>query len=218
MSALIIKKTYKSLPLCEKEVLRYAGCKEPNEETLALLRSCFDQAKFSDQVCYCELPVSIAGEECNFEVFALRSKALARNLDGCSKTILFAATIGVEMDRLIAKYSRLSPAKALMLQAIGAAQIEALCDAFCADLAAEKKVGFRPRFSPGYGDLPLETQREIFAVLGCEKQIGLTLSEHLLMLPSKSVTAFAGITQAEQQRINKCGSCTMKNCAYRGTI
>ena len=41
--------------------------------------------------------------------------------------------VGADIDRLIAKHSRLSPSRALMLQAIGAERIEALCDAFCND-------------------------------------------------------------------------------------
>ena len=50
----------------------------------------------------------------------------------------------------------------------------------------------RPRFSPGYGDLPLALQREVFAALDCPRRIGLTLSDSLLMSPTKSVTALIG--------------------------
>ena len=52
----------------------------------------------------------------------------------------------------------------------------------------------RPRFSAGYGDLPLGVQREIFAALDCPKHIGLTLNDSLLMSPTKSVTAIVGIS------------------------
>ena len=50
--------------------------------------------------------------------------------------------------------------------------------------------------SPGYGDLALDVQKDIFALLDCERQIGLTLGDSLLMSPGKSVTAFAGIPRA----------------------
>ena len=50
-----------------------------------------------------------------------------------------------------------------------------------------------PRFSPGYGDLPLETQRDVFRLLDCERKIGVWLNESLLMTPSKSVTAIFGL-------------------------
>ena len=85
--------------------------------------------------------------------------------------------------------------KELFFQAIGAERIEALCDAFeaelRADLASEGKY-LGARFSPGYGDLPLTLQRDVFAALKPEKTLGLTLGENLLMTPTKTVTAIAG--------------------------
>ena len=53
------------------------------------------------------------------------------------------------------------------------------------------------RFSAGYGDVPLELQRDIFALLDCPRRIGLTLNESLLMSPSKSVTAIVGISRGK---------------------
>ena len=85
---------------------------------------------------------------------------------------------------------------ALCLQAIGSERAEALCDAFCNDMASEyTKYGkvLRPRFSAGYGDLPLSLQRDITGVLQTPKNIGISLNESLLMSPSKSVTAIIGI-------------------------
>ena len=74
------------------------------------------------------------------------------------------------------------------MQALGAERVEALCDAFCAEFE-----GAKMRFSPGYGDLPLDTQRALFALLDCPRKLGLTLNESLLMSPSKSVTAIMGL-------------------------
>ena len=51
---------------------------------------------------------------------------------------------------------------------------------------------FKPRFSPGYGDLSLEVQKEIFSLLDCPRKIGVSLGDSLLMTPSKSVTAIIG--------------------------
>ena len=105
------------------------------------------------------------------------------------------ATVGIALDRLIAKYSRISPAKALLLQALGAERIEALCDTFCDDIQKAHKIALKPRFSAGYGDLPLDTQNSIFGLLNLPKNIGLTLNDSMLMSPSKSVTAFIGIQE-----------------------
>ena len=220
MSSLVLSKSYTEPPICEKNILRYAGCRESDRETSQLLRDCINEAvdKLVYKVCYSELTVKTEGSICDFEAFQFCSEKLALNLDGCEKAVVFAATVGVGIDRLIARYSRLSPSKALLLQAIGAERIEALCDAFCAEIAKEYNMGIKPRFSPGYGDLSLDTQKDIFALLNCEKRIGLTLTDSLLMSPSKSVTAIIGIGGKKTEQNNKCGACNMKNCAFRGAL
>lgn len=202
-------KNYTEPPICEKEILRYAGCKSSDEELLQLLRVCLEEArtKLSYKVCFMELPVMMDGDICDLGCMKVQSRDLAKSLQGCEKAILFAATIGVEIDRLIAKYGHISPTKAVLFQAIGAERIEALCDAFCE----------YPRFSPGYGDLPLETQREIFQVLNCSKTIGLSLNDSLLMSPSKSVTAFVGVRSSREEKTKiKCAACDKTDCEYRG--
>lgn len=221
MSAVILSKTYPAPPLCEREIWRYAGCKAADDETAALLKACVEEIrdKLTYKVCYCELPVTMKGDTCDFGAFCLSSKHLAVNLQDCKKVILFAATVGVEIDRLIAKYGRISPAKALLFQAIGAERIEALCDAFCGDIAIETGMSLRPRFSPGYGDLPLFAQKDIFGVLDCAKRIGLSLNDSLLMSPSKSVTAFVGLKEGQERQIkNTCSLCDKTDCAFRGAV
>ena len=79
------------------------------------------------------------------------------------------------------------------MQAIGTERVEALCDAFQAEIAAAE-TSIAPRFSPGYGDFPLDCQKDIFAVLDCGS-IGLTLNSNLFMTPSKSVTAVIGVRE-----------------------
>lgn len=195
MNTTVMIKTFAPPPFDEREIWRYAACKEHSDEVAALLRACLDEAesKLNYAVCYRILPLKIDGDICDFGVFSVCSTDLCARLAGCDRAVVFAATVGVGIDRLIARYGRLSPTKALLFQAIGTERAEALCDAFCADLAGEYGGRLRARFSPGYGDLPLSIQRDVFAMLNCEKHIGLTLNESLLMSPSKSVTAFIGI-------------------------
>ena len=217
-------KTYQAPPVNERECLRYAGCnfKETSAEERQLFADCLAEieGKLSYKVCWDRFPVKTEGTSLDFGFTKVDSAGLAKNLEGCGEIILFAATIGLEIDRAIRRYTRLSPAKALFFQAIGAERIESLCDAFCEEqreeLQAEGKF-LKPRFSPGYGDLSLEMQRDIFRVLDCPRKIGLTLNESLLMSPSKSVTAIIGISGEEyQQEKNKCGVCQNSDCAFRG--
>ena len=120
------------------------------------------------------------------------SRDLGRYLSGCNRLALFAATAGAGIDRLIAKYNRISPARAAVTQALGAALVEEWCNTVHAQLTAQYGA-ITVRFSCGYGDLPLTLQRDIFAALDVTKKIGVTLSDDCFMTPTKSVTAIVGI-------------------------
>lgn len=218
MNNIVLTKSYSELPVHKKEILRYAGCKTADEEVEKLLKTCLSEAKdqLKFNVCYAFLSVSVRGNVCDFGTFMIESDDLIKNLTGCEKVVVFAATVGVGIDRLISKYSRISPSKALMFQAIGAERIETLCDRFCDDIKNEVKRNLKPRFSPGYGDVPLSLQKDIFNLIGCEKKIGLTLNDSFLMSPTKSVTAFVGISNGDKiERNNKCEICNNQGCTFR---
>ena len=220
MSTVLVK-TFSAPPLCEREILRYAGSHASDQNVTGLLQQCLDELgdRLSYKVCFLELPVHTDASGCDFGCFSVPSAKLSANLSGCQRCLVFGATIGIEIDRLIARYGRIAPAKALLFQAIGAERIEALCDAFCAEYEREYGVTLRPRFSPGYGDLPLDTQRDLFSVLDCSRKIGLNLTESLLMMPSKSVTAFAGIgNHSTSTNRNKCDFCDNRDCTFRSIV
>jgi hypothetical protein len=192
--------TFEEPEINEREILRYMSSLGGENELHQIINECLNEVrdKLTYKTCYVVLPIDVCENKVILPCGEIESKHLSKNLSGCDETYILAATIGVEIDRLISKYSRLSPSKALCFQAIGAERVEALCDDFCADINKklnEKGKKLKPRFSPGYGDLPLETQKMIFGLLDCSKKIGITLGDSLLMSPSKSVTAFAGITK-----------------------
>ena len=185
------------------EIRRYAGMArgETAEDagTESLLAEVMEEMKgaFAYRVCYRRTGIAWDGEKPRLP-FGSESRQLAGCLRGSREIVVFAATAGMEADRRIARYQRISPTKALLAQAYGAERAERLCDVFCAEIAEEAAAeGLRctPRFSPGYGDLPLETQRDVFRLLDCERKIGVWLNESLLMTPSKSVTAVFGLLE-----------------------
>ena len=188
-----------SLPAIDKkEALRYAGIRNPLALTEELNKK-FDEAvslldgKISARVCYCELDVE-SSDFCG-------SLDIKKNLRSSKRVIFFAATVGFDIDRLIAKYEVLSPATALLIDGIGSERIEALCDEFCEEMKEKKrKDGFslRPRFSAGYGDLPIEFQKTMFSLLDPPSHIGVTLNDSCLMTPRKSVTAIIGVEKIKE--------------------
>lgn len=206
-----------------REVLRYAGVKEASPELTALLEDTMKEAApvLTGRVCWREFSLSRDGNMLDLGFAKTTSTALDRNLAGCDRIVVFAATLGLSLDRLIARYGQIAPSKALLLQAFGAERIEALCDAFCEKIrmeAAEHGLRAAPRFSPGYGDLPLEIQQDLFRVLDCSRRIGLTLNNSFLMSPSKSVTAVIGLGPcANPHHPSGCKNCSKTDCLYRRT-
>ena len=191
MSTVFVE-TYELPSVNIREALRYAGYRSPIVERDELI-SRLDEAislmdgKLTPRVCFCEHDIG----DCDFG----SSLDIKKNMRNSESVIFFAATVGIELDRLIAKYSVLSPVTALLLEAIGSERVEALCDAFNEDVRRKKlDLGYslRPRFSPGYGDLSIEYQKKLFSILS-PSRIGITLNDSYLMTPSKSVTALIGV-------------------------
>lgn len=180
---------------------------------------------FSCEITQSQITLFSEDNQNHFPSLTISSKNLADNLRNCHQVILFAATLGLGADKLLQKYEITNMAKATISQACSAAYIEAYCNVLQENIRIEymeKGIYLRPRFSPGYGDLPLEMQKNIFEILECAKRLGLTLTESLLMYPTKSVTAFIGLTKdcttcsnPAQDSAGKCSQCKNTGCEYR---
>ena len=198
MAGAVCVRSFLAPEVNRREILRYAGVRAEAPELEKPLEECLREAGeiLVYRVCYREFPVTMHGDVLDLGFARTDSTDLKKNLEGCRSLVLFAATVGIALDRLIEKYSRLSPARAVLLQAVGAERIESLCDAFGQELAGRMEaegLSLRPRFSPGYGDFPLSMQTPIYDALDCPRKIGVSLNASLLMSPSKSVTAVIGL-------------------------
>ncbi len=191
----IIKfRAFSAPPVNMALVYRFAGIGKKDIQTQRLVDECVDimLPELEYKVCFGEFALSFEGDWLNLGFTRTKSKVLKNHLSGCNRVLVFAATIGLEADRIITKYSKLSPSKAVVLQAIGAERAESLCDVFENEIKAEHTYIAR-RFSPGYGDFALETQKDIFTHLNCCRLLGITLNSNMLITPTKSVTAVIGI-------------------------
>ena len=192
MTNAVLTKTYRPPELSAREIMRYAGYRGDTLPSQALECLTALPGDLIGRVVFALYGVKETAVGLDLGFTATASAQLRKNLAGCEQAVLFCATAGLAFDRLVKKYERVSPAKALWFQSIGATYVEAVCDAFCNDVKKEYGA-VRPRFSPGYGDLPLTLQKDIFAALSPEKHIGVTLNGNLFMTPTKSVTAIVGI-------------------------
>ncbi len=131
------------------------------------------------------------GDELFFDFCSFSSKDLKKNLKDCKSVIVFAATTGINIDRLLLKYGALSDLKLMTADCIASSGIECFCDKVNAIISEGKETV--PRFSLGYGDTELKYQKELLSFLDAEKKLGISLNESMMMTPKKSVTAFIGV-------------------------
>ena len=203
------------------QILRYAGMagRTDDEATLALIDKCYplmlNALKFKS--CYLETEVKITGTHVSLGCMEVESKNLSAVLRGCEKAILVAATAGIEADMLVKRAEVTSKAEALILNSVAIAGIEkymGMLNEYFKGMYSGYEL--RPRYSPGYGDVPLELQRELLAVLDTKRKIGVALSDSLLMTPTKSVSAVIGVGSEGCMHIDKdCDICSKKDCEYR---
>lgn len=198
------KEVYRYLGVSPKDLLDLPLFKKKNTDFAELVEKGIRevQALILPAVVYGEQEIKkTEGNNIFFENFTVASSSLAVNLKDCSKATLVAGTIGPRIDRLIQKTSRFNAGLSGIYQAAGAMFIEEVIEKL--NLLINERAGSlgyetRPRFSPGYGDLSLETQKIFFGFLKPEK-IGLTLMDTLVMAPEKSVTAFIGWKKRKQK-------------------
>lgn len=186
----------------KKEIKRYLGCKNAENERLDRL---IDQAV--------ALIEKTAKTKYTYRIFSVRtdengvfigdeyykSRDLVRNLRKCTRAAMLAVTLGIEIDRLIERFAIENIALASVLQAAAAAYIEKQIDEIELTIvqSTDGAVGVAPRFSAGYGDFDIYYQKDFARILDTFR-IGLTVSESMQLIPTKSVTCLIGIREEEQ--------------------
>ncbi len=219
----VIRKIYPPPKINMKEILRYSGVKKSDDKLLSLTEECIREvsAHISYKVCYKKCDISHHGDTVYADSIPINSKNLLHTLKDCNKALIFCATLGLDFDRMLRTFSSSSPSKAVIIQAIGAERIEALCDAFSRDMESiynKKGLFLKPRFSPGYGDFDLSFQKEVSCLLNFSKEIGVTVNSSYILSPSKSVTAIIGLSDKECKKVNNCNLCTMTNCPFKDDL
>ncbi|MEE3362308.1 MAG: vitamin B12 dependent-methionine synthase activation domain-containing protein [Anaerovoracaceae bacterium] len=147
-------------------------------------------------------------------------EAIKKHLAGCRKMVLMAVTLGAGVDRAIRAAGAGDAAMQVFLDTGASVLADDLCGAF-SDMIRDELPEDLPfmtgRYSPGYGDLPLEYQDRLTALLDTQRKIGLTVTESHLMLPRKSVTAIIGVSDHEVSGYRAvCSECALRDkCELR---
>lgn len=200
--------------LDRKETLRYMGGAKtkPNKTIEDLMDVCEAELLKAARPKYLYKIIDLPCEEIT------AGNDIRRHLNGCDKAALMCATLGAEADRLIRIAQISDMARAVVLDSMASVAIEQVCQKIDSLLAGQfPDRYFTFRYSPGYGDYPIELQKTFLRILDAPRKIGLSLSESCLLIPAKSVTAVAGLSRAPVERGRRgCAVCSLrKTCQYR---
>lgn len=209
------------------EILRYLGygTASPDERTAELIETCCAEISGLLQCRSVWRPFAFdtGSDGVRFQNaggFVLRGEDIRRHLADCRECVLMAATLGNAVDRRITALQVTDMTHALVLDCCATAAIEAYCDEVqeaVHQYAREQGAAITFRYSPGYGDLPIDCQRSFVALLDAPRRIGLTASTENILIPRKSVTAVIGICPdgAAHGKAPGCEGCRLKGrCPY----
>lgn len=212
-----------------KNALRYAGVQtQPDPALASRLDALYEKALASSRfrITFLEdcvdskepdLPADKPGIRLQRTGLFLPGSLAKRMLSGSQSVTLLGCTLGQGFDAALSRMQMLNMADALLFDAIGSALIEDCLDQWQSEYVKKKRPLFpSDRFSAGYGDLPLGVQKEMAQVLKLPANIGVYLSDSLMMNPTKSVTALLGFFEDEQPaRIRGCQYCSFqKRCLH----
>lgn len=200
------------------EVLRYLSCKSVDEITDRYITECeaLLLEKCTPAYVYGCFDVDTSGGKAVIDKYMIFGGAdIKKHLSQSRKCAVMAVTLGIEADRQIRSLSVTSVAKAVVMDACATAYIEQLCDMVQGEIS-QKHGNVNFRYSPGYGDFPIDAQFDILKLLDAQRKIGLTLSGTKMLIPSKSVTAVLGFVDEDTAcRKTKCEGCLNKTrCEY----
>jgi len=209
----------------EAEVLRYLGYRGAAEapEVRALLDWGCAHASEVGRPAATVRTFGVAGREPRADgtpqiqlegsALALDGADIASHLDGAVSVAVVAVTVGMGVERELRRLAATDMARQLVFDAASTALVERAADVAEAGVVGRARAEGRfcaSRFSPGYGDLPLACQPVLLASLDAQRTLGITLTDSLLMIPTKSVTAVVGLfDKAPERRVRGCASCNL---------
>lgn len=205
------------------EVLRYMGTppSQAGPELRALAEECGRAVCAAARPRWAWRAFGIAEEADGVRLscgLLLPGQDLKRHLRGCGRAAVFCATLSAQVDALIRRWESGDMLRALALDCSAAAAVEQMCDQIELELQGHfPGCSFPFRYSPGYGDLPLELQNPLLDLLDAPRRVGLCASASHILTPRKSVTAILGAADGPiQPTVRSCLGCPAReSCQYR---
>ena len=121
---------------------------------------------------------------------------IRKHLENSERCALLSSTLGSVAEQKLLFWQKKSMTDAIIFDACCDSLIENVTDRAeeeIRNLAENEGYKLTTRYSPGYGDLALDIQKNILSVLSADKRIGLSVTETNILLPRKSITAVIGL-------------------------
>ncbi|WP_307983237.1 hypothetical protein [uncultured Senegalimassilia sp.] len=153
----------------------------------------------------------------------LEGNSIAEHLRGACKVALMACTLGAVSEREMRKHEAISVADGVMFGACCSALVEAaanITEDLVVRFAQDMGMSTNWRFSPGYGDLPLNVQPVFLKALDASRRLGISVTSTNMLVPVKSVTAVLGLFEKTadggEARVDACAICRLRDgCELR---
>lgn len=214
------------LKIPKDEVLRYLGYRSQqiDEELDKLINLTIEECKFliAPKFITSKFKVELVdgGVKLLGTNILLSGNDIKGHLKYSKECVLMGVTIGGIIEKRINLYSKTNLTKSLILDSCATTAVEEICDRieeYIKNEVLKKGESITFRYSPGYGDLSLDVQKDIINTLNAEKTIGLTVSAHNLLMPRKSVTAIIGLIPRDKEvRKKSCEVCkNYESCSFR---
>lgn len=152
----------------------------------------------------------------------LLGTSMQKHMDGAVAVGVMAVTVGMGVERELRRLSLTDRVGQVVFDAAATTLVERAADACEASIVSagyERGLFANSRFSPGYGDMPMTTQPVLLQALDAQRQLGIALTNTLLMVPTKSVTAVVGLFEIIQPSTHAtCAGCSCFDfCTIRPT-
>ena len=184
-----------NLSLTEKRILVALGYKgQVTEDQKMMLKDGIEEVKALSMFCagYSFFALDkVNGLYTTRDGIDVSSNSLQRIFEKKKSTsvCVLVTTLGPKVDRKTAFYKENDPARMVLLDACASAYVEEKTDEFQQKL---NLCNSTMRFAPGYGDVPLSLQREIFKKVEGIEKTGIILDDNNIMHPFKSMTGIIG--------------------------
>lgn len=145
----------------------------------------------------------------------LPGKSIRKHMGKSRQAVCACLTLGREADLWIEELQQASMLESLLTDALANAAVERL--RFLLERTVEEEIGCSINwlFGIGYGDLPIELQKDFLEAMQAERKIGLSCNDRQVLIPMKSVTGFMAVQNElllDGQQA-KGQTCTDRGCA-----